>query len=146
MPRMSKVKSQRSKVREKVLLTFALLLLTFVVTPSAQSELDALMARVLERRDENWKKLQQYTLNERDQLQITALAVFRLYGFDREYVWFPREGFFVRSPLKADGVKIGKTLFAILGPAQPPVFGAPKARRWTTTTGQDRGTCSWAAA
>src|SRR5688500_3802363 len=84
------------------------LALATVATPSAQSELDALMARVLERRDENWKKLQQYTLNERDQLQITALAVFRLYGFDREYVWFPREGFFVRSPLKADGVKISE--------------------------------------
>jgi hypothetical protein len=76
--------------------------------PSAQSDLDALMARVLERRDDNWKKLQQYTLNERETLQITALAVFRLFGFDREYLWFPREGFFVRSPLKADGVTIAE--------------------------------------
>jgi hypothetical protein len=74
--------------------------------PSAQSDLDALMAQVLERRDDNWKKLQQYTLNERETLQITALAVFRLFGFEREYLWFPREGFFVRSPLKADGVTI----------------------------------------
>ena len=31
-------------------------------------------------------------------------AAFRLFGFEREYLWFPREGFFVRSPLKADGV------------------------------------------
>jgi hypothetical protein len=75
--------------------------------PAAQSDLDALMARVLARRDDNWKKLQQYTLNERETLQITALAVFRLYGFDREYLWLPRAGFFVRSPLKADGVTIG---------------------------------------
>ncbi len=64
------------------------------------------MAQVLERRDENWKKLQQYTLTERETLQITALAVLRLFGFEREYLWFPREGFFVRSPLKADGVAI----------------------------------------
>ena len=77
------------------------------VSPSAQSDLDALMQRVLARRDENWKKLQQYTLTERETLQITALAVFRLYGFEREYLWFPRAGFFVRSPLKADGVTIG---------------------------------------
>jgi len=77
-------------------------------TPAAQSDLDALMARVLERRDENWKKLQQYTLNERETLQITALVVFRLFGFDREYLWFPRSGFFVRSPLKADGVEIAE--------------------------------------
>jgi hypothetical protein len=64
------------------------------------------MSDVLSRRDDNWKKLQQYTLTERENLQITALAVFRLFGFEREYLWFPREGFFVRSPLKADGVAI----------------------------------------
>jgi hypothetical protein len=77
-------------------------------TPSAQSDLDRLMADVLARRDDNWKKLQQYTLNERETLQITALVVFRLFGFQREYLWFPREGFFVRSPLKADGVEIAE--------------------------------------
>ena len=88
-----------------------------VVYPSAQtprgpdkvratSDLDELMAQVLEHRDQNWKKLQQYTLTERETLQITALAVFRLFGFEREYLWFPREGFFIRSPLKADGVTI----------------------------------------
>jgi hypothetical protein len=79
-----------------------------VAVPAAQSDLDALMARVLERRDENWKKLQQYTLNERQTLQITALVVFRLFGFERTYLWFPREGFFIRSPLEADGVTIGE--------------------------------------
>src|SRR5688572_8155982 len=79
-----------------------------VVYPSAQTDLDTLMSQVLERRDENWKKLQQYKLNERETLQITALAVFRLFGYDREYMWFPREGFFVRSPLKADGVTIAE--------------------------------------
>lgn len=81
---------------------------TAMASPSAQSDLDALMQRVLARRDENWKKLQQYTLNERQKLQITALAVFRLYGFEREYLWFPRAGFFIRSPLEADGVKISE--------------------------------------
>jgi transcription termination factor NusB len=70
------------------------------------SDLDTLMSQVLDHRDENWKKLQQYTLTERETLQITALAVFRLFGYEREYLWFPREGFFVRSPVKADGVVI----------------------------------------
>lgn len=79
------------------------------VSSFAQSDLDALMSRVLERRDENWKKLQQYTLTEKETVQITALAVFRLYGFEREYLWFPRAGFFVRSPLEADGVKIAES-------------------------------------
>ncbi len=82
-------------------------------SPSAQpfpqsSDLDALMTRVLARRDDNWKKLQQYTLNERETVQVTALAVFRVFGFEREYLWFPRAGFFVRSPLEADGVAISE--------------------------------------
>jgi hypothetical protein len=77
-----------------------------IAYPSAQSDLDTLMSQVLDHRDENWKKLQQYTLSERETLQITALAVFRLFGYEREYLWFPREGFFVRSPVKADGVVI----------------------------------------
>lgn len=76
--------------------------------PSAQTDLDALMARVLARRDENWKKLQQYTLHEKESVQLTALAVFRLFGYERKYLWFPRAGFFVRSPLEADGVRIGE--------------------------------------
>lgn len=77
-----------------------------IAYPSAQSDIDTLMSQVLDHRDENWKKLQQYTLRERETLQITALAVFRLFGYEREYLWFPREGFFVRSPVKADGVAI----------------------------------------
>jgi hypothetical protein len=92
----------------RILLPAVCLAAALVAYPSAQSDLDALMSDVLTRRDDNWKKLQQYTLTERENLQITALAVFRLFGFEREYLWFPREGFFVRSPLKADGVAIGE--------------------------------------
>lgn len=90
----------------RILLPAVCLAAAIVAYPSAQSDLDGLMSEVLNRRDDNWKKLQQYTLTERENLQITALAVFRLFGFEREYLWFPREGFFVRSPLKADGVAI----------------------------------------
>lgn len=91
---------------QRLVMIAAGLAAAFAATPSAQSDLDALMSQVLERRDENWKKLQQYTLNERQTLQITALVVLRLYGFDREYLWFPREGYFIRSPLRADGVTL----------------------------------------
>ncbi len=38
----------------------------------------------------------------------TAPAASRLYGFAREYSWFIRDGVFIRSPLKADGVTIGE--------------------------------------
>ena len=74
--------------------------------PAAQSDLDALMKQVLTRRDNNWKKLQQYVLEERETMEVTALDGRRVYGFKREYQWFPREGFFIKSPLTADGVRI----------------------------------------
>jgi hypothetical protein len=95
-------------MRNRLLFVAVCLAATAIATPSAQSDLDQFMSRVLSRRDENWKKLQQYTLNERETVQITALTVFRLFGFEREYVWFPRAGFFIRSPLTADGVNIGE--------------------------------------
>lgn len=91
---------------KRTLLPAVCLAAAVVAYPSAQSDLDSLMKQVLEHRDENWKKLQQYTLTEKETIQITALAVFRLFGYEREYHWFPREGFFVRSPLKADGIAI----------------------------------------
>ena len=41
--------------------------------PAAQStDLDRLMERVLTRRDENWKKLQQYVLDERETFDLTG--------------------------------------------------------------------------
>ena len=75
---------------------------------SAQSDLDELMSQVLSHRDENWKKLQQYVLEEREAFQLTATGGARLYGFERDYSWFVREGFFIRSPIRADGVTIGE--------------------------------------
>lgn len=71
------------------------------------NDLDALMARVLDRRDASWKALQQYVLEERETFQLTGPGGAPLYGFRREYAWFPRDGFFIRSPLRADGVEIG---------------------------------------
>jgi hypothetical protein len=78
-----------------------------MVTASAQSDLDRLMADVLARRDDNWKKLQQYTLNEDQTFRLVGPMQTPLFGTRREYIWVPREGFFVRSPLRVDGVTIG---------------------------------------
>jgi hypothetical protein len=75
---------------------------------TAQSDLDALMAKVLARRDDNWKKLQQYVLEERETFQLTAPGDRPMFGFRREYAWFPRDGRFIKSPLTADGVTIGE--------------------------------------
>jgi hypothetical protein len=82
--------------------------LAFVCPATAQSDLDAFMERVLARRDENWKKQQQYVLEERETFEIDGPAGARLYGFRRDYAWFLRDGVFVRSPLLADGIAIGE--------------------------------------
>lgn len=66
------------------------------------------MSRVLERRDENWKKLQQYVLDEGERFQLFGPGGVPLYGFHREYTWFIRKGFFIRSPVRFDGVAISE--------------------------------------
>jgi hypothetical protein len=76
--------------------------------PRAQTDLDAFMQRVVARRDENWKKLQQYVLDERETFQLTGPDGSRLYGFNRDYTWFIRQGYFIQSPVRFDGVKIGE--------------------------------------
>lgn len=78
--------------------------------PASQAtDLDQLMARVLARRDENWKKLQQYVLDERESFVVTGPGGARLYGFRRDYTWFLRDSVFIRSPLRADGVTLTET-------------------------------------
>jgi len=71
-----------------------------------QSDLDELMGRVLQHRDENWKKLQQYVLNEDERIALAGPGGARLWGEQREYTWYIRDGFFVRSPLTANGAKV----------------------------------------
>lgn len=75
---------------------------------AAPSDLDAFMSQVLARRDENWKKLQQYVLEERETFRVTGPGSTPVYGFEREYSWFVRQGFFIRSPLRANGIEIGE--------------------------------------
>jgi hypothetical protein len=77
-----------------------------VVPAQAQSDLDDLMRRVLAGRDRNWAELAQYVLEERETLRATGPVGAGLYGFDREYSWFPRDGIFVRSPRVVDGVTV----------------------------------------
>jgi hypothetical protein len=78
-------------------------------TPAPTSELDAFMAQVLARRDENWKKVQQYILDEQERAEFRGPGEALLWGAKREYIWYPRDGFFVRSPVRFNGVDIGET-------------------------------------
>lgn len=94
------------------LLLLACLALFGSALPAAvtiQSDLDAFMERVLARRDENWKKLQQYVLDERESFDLTGPGGLPLYGMRREYSWFIKQGIFVRSPVKANGVTLSES-------------------------------------
>src|SRR3954467_14547444 len=81
------------------------LLVTFVARPSAQTDLDAFMKEVVARRDDNWRKLQQYILDEREETVLNGPGGARLWGEQRDYTWFIRDGFFVRSPVKFNGAR-----------------------------------------
>lgn len=73
---------------------------------AAESDLDTFMRQVMARRDDNWKKLQQYVLDEREQMDLRGPGRVPLWGEIREYAWYIRDGFFVRSPVRFNGVTI----------------------------------------
>lgn len=75
---------------------------------AAQSDLDRFMQQVLARRDDNWRKLQQYILDEREQIELRGPARLPLWGERRDFTWYIRDGFFVRSPVSVNGVTIGE--------------------------------------
>jgi hypothetical protein len=92
----------------RLLLTLSLCVLALVpVRMAAQTDLDAFMRQVLSKRDDNWKKLQQYVLDERETIDIRGPARMPIWGERRDYTWYIRDGLFVRSPLKVNGVEIG---------------------------------------
>ena len=72
----------------------------------AQSDLDAFMHQVLAKRDENWKKLQQYVLDEHERIDMMGPALVPMMGQRRDYRWFVKEGYFVRSPVAVNGVSV----------------------------------------
>lgn len=76
--------------------------------PAQETDLDRFMAAVVSRRDDNWKKLQQYVLDERERVQVVGPDGLRLYALHRDYRWFVKDGFFIRSPVTANGIAIGE--------------------------------------
>jgi hypothetical protein len=73
-----------------------------------ETDLDALMARALKHRADAWKTMEQYILNEREQFELRGPLGVPLFGERREFTWFVRDGYFVRSPLQFNGVTIGE--------------------------------------
>jgi hypothetical protein len=73
-----------------------------------EADLDAFMARVLERRDESWRRLHDYILSERESFRLLGPGDIPLHGLRREYSWYVREGYLVRSPIRFDGVTLNE--------------------------------------
>ncbi|HUR32219.1 MAG TPA: hypothetical protein VM032_00375 [Vicinamibacterales bacterium] len=86
----------------------AVLCLAAGATPRAQTDLDTFMQQVLAERDTNWKKLQQYILDEREQFDMRGPSAAPLWGERRDYTWYVRDRFFIRSPLKVNGAAVGE--------------------------------------
>jgi hypothetical protein len=86
----------------------ALVLSMAQLAAPATNDLDAFMRQVLATRDDNWKKLQQYVLDEKEAIDLRGPGKVPLWGDRREYTWYIRNGFFVRSPLQFNGVAIGE--------------------------------------
>jgi hypothetical protein len=70
------------------------------------TDLDALVERALERRNETWRVLHDYVLDEREQFALNGPADTRIFGGDRSYTWYVRDGYLVRSPVKMNGVAV----------------------------------------
>ena len=76
-------------------------------TPAAQTtDLDQFMARALQRRDVDRKTLSDYVLDEVETFEVLAPGKVPLARQRREYTWYVRDGFHVRSPVRFNGVPI----------------------------------------
>jgi hypothetical protein len=72
----------------------------------ALNDLDAFMAKVLEKRNENWRTLHDYILSERETFELLGPADIPLHSLRMEFHWFIKDGYLVRSPVKSNGVII----------------------------------------
>ena len=75
----------------------------------AQNEVDEFMERVLDQRDENRITLQDYVLDEQETFELVGPGRVVLQSFRREYTWYVRDGYLIRSPVRVDGVEIDET-------------------------------------
>jgi hypothetical protein len=75
------------------------------VPPS--NELDAFMEKVLKRREINRQMLEQYVLDEHEQMEVLGPARMPIFRQKRDFTWYVRDGLHVRSPVRYDGVAVG---------------------------------------
>lgn len=73
---------------------------------ASEDELSAFVARVLERREVNWAELYDYVFREREVVELRSDALVPEQAIRREFVWFVRDGYLVRSPDRFDGARV----------------------------------------
>jgi len=73
-----------------VLVALAAVAASPVPAPPAETDLDAFMRQVLVRRDDNWKKLQQYILDEHEQIDVRGPDLRPLWGERPVLLVYPR--------------------------------------------------------
>jgi hypothetical protein len=95
----------------KTLQTLLLVVLVAQMTsaqdkPAPNSDLDTLMAKALERRDIDWDRLHNYVFREKEELELRGFGSAPIESWRREYLWLVRDGYLVRSPVRANGVAL----------------------------------------
>jgi hypothetical protein len=73
---------------------------------NAVNDLDAFMAKVLKKRAIDMDRLRDYICSEKEEFEIKGENIAALESFRREYIWFVRDGYLVRSPVRINGVKV----------------------------------------
>ena len=82
-------------------------LLAWLAFQAPSGDIDAFMEKVLARRDVNWDQYYNYFGKERAELVVeSSLPGVPLTGFRKEFLWYVRNGYMVRSPISVDGVAI----------------------------------------
>jgi len=96
-------------------MVFAILLVTNTAVsqseqPSANpgmSDLDEFMAKVMRKRSAYAENLRDYIFSESESLEIkVGTKIAPQWSYRREYLWFVRDGYLVRSPVLVDGVRV----------------------------------------
>lgn len=75
--------------------------------PDDLDDIDAFMEKVLKQREINWENYHNYSCKERTELAIEgSMPGAPIQGFRKQFRWFVRDGYFVRSPISVDGVRV----------------------------------------
>ncbi len=98
--------TRRNTIRTLLLLLFLVQPVSAQNKPAPNSDLDALMAKVLEKREIDWDRLHNYVFREKEDLELRGFGSAPMESWRREYLWLVRDGYLVRSPVKANGVAL----------------------------------------